>query len=96
MISADELHAAAAERTPALRVMSEAGAGREDCDEDAAAVGGRGVDPALRLRMELGRGGHLDLDKNLMKDDDDTKAALGPPSRLDVAALHASLKLQKM
>ena len=50
----------------------------------------------LRLKMELGAGGALDVERNLLKDENDVKAVLGAPSHLNVAQLHRALTLQKM
>jgi hypothetical protein len=68
----------------------------DDGDDGVAVADGKGVEPVLRLKMELGAGGVLDVQRNLLKDDGDVKAVLGPPSHLNVVALHRALTLQKM
>jgi hypothetical protein len=68
----------------------------DDADDADAAVDGKGTEPILRLKMELGRGGQLDVGRNIMKDDDDVMTVLGQPSHLNVQALHRSLTLEKM
>jgi hypothetical protein len=68
----------------------------DDYDDDDAVANGNGVEPVLRLKMERGAGGFLDVGCNLLKDDADVKAVLGRASRLNVAAMHRFLTLQKM
>lgn len=50
----------------------------------------------LRLKMEHGSGGALDVGLNLLKDDAGVKAALGARSHLSLQALHRSLTLEKL
>jgi hypothetical protein len=68
----------------------------DDDHDDIAVADGKGVEPVFRLKMELGAGGALDVERNLLKDENDVKAVLGAPSHLNVAALHRALTLQKM
>jgi hypothetical protein len=68
----------------------------DDDDDDDAVANGNGVEPVLRLKMERGAGGFLDVGCNLLKDDADVKAVLGRASHLNVAAMHRFLTLQKM
>jgi hypothetical protein len=76
---------------------SDSNAAADDGDGDGlAAADGKGTEPILRLKMEHGRGGCLDVESNILKDEDDVKTVLGQQCHLNVAALHRSLTLEKM